>query len=239
MITNISRQLTTGALAIAGSVAAFGFAGAAPAQAQRVCGPEFLPSFIAGPCQLGDKLFTYIGASGFNVSANNFITITQTLVPEIHTVTFTPVTPVISTSPVHVLEYSVELVNDPATPEDELLTKAFDEISGGYTTTGMTDYGVSLEKTVWSGSLGGTLIGTSTAKSTDIGGTGSPGNILAVPPNIKKIYIRDTFSVSVAGGQLNSITNDFTQKSIDIPEPSAILGILAVAGAGAFARRKS
>ncbi len=28
-------------------------------------------------------------------------------------------------------------------------------------------------------------------------------------------------------------------KSIDIPEPSAILGILAVAGVGAFARRKS
>jgi len=51
MITNISRRLTTGALAIAGSVAAFGFAGAAPAQAQvRQCGPEFLPSFIAAPC---------------------------------------------------------------------------------------------------------------------------------------------------------------------------------------------
>jgi hypothetical protein len=34
------------------------------------------------------------------------------------------------------------------------------------------------------------------------------------------------------------ITNDFRQTT-DIPEPSAILGILAVAGAGAFARRKS
>jgi hypothetical protein len=32
MITNISRQLTSGALAIASSVAAFGFAGAAQAQ---------------------------------------------------------------------------------------------------------------------------------------------------------------------------------------------------------------
>ncbi|MFM6587980.1 MAG: PEP-CTERM sorting domain-containing protein [Microcystis panniformis] len=43
------------------------------------------------------------------------------------------------------------------------------------------------------------------------------------------------------GGLLNSITNDYLQttKSLDIPEPSAILGILAVAGVGAFARRKS
>lgn len=32
MITNISRQLTTGVLAIAGSVAAFGFGGIAQAQ---------------------------------------------------------------------------------------------------------------------------------------------------------------------------------------------------------------
>jgi hypothetical protein len=36
----ISRQLTTGALAIAGSVAAFGFAGAAPVQAQEECLPQ-------------------------------------------------------------------------------------------------------------------------------------------------------------------------------------------------------
>jgi len=85
------------------------------------------------------------------------------------------------------------------------------------------------------------LVGTSEAKSSDIGGTGSPGQTVPIAPNILKLYVRDTFSVSSVNGSLNSITNDFRQttKSIDIPEPSAILGILAAAGVGAFARRKS
>jgi len=115
----------------------------------------------------------------------------------------------------------------------------FEAFSAGYTTTGQTDSGVSLSKTVWSDAFGGSsLVGTSEAKSLDIGGIGSPGLTVPVDPNILKLYVRDTFSVSSVNGSLNSITNDFRQKSKDIPEPSAILGILAVAGVGAFARRK-
>jgi hypothetical protein len=93
-----------------------------------------------------------------------------------------------------------------------------------------------VDKTVWSDAFGGTsLIGSSTASSS----TSASGAMVPVPADVKKLFVRDTFSVSSPMGSLNSITNDFTQKSIDIPEPSAILGILAVAGAGAFARRKS
>jgi hypothetical protein len=243
MITNISKRVTTGALAIAGSVAAFGFANTAPVQAQvAVCGPQFFSTFMTTPCRKGDKLFTYISSSGSNMSAmGNFLTITESLMPEIHSFTFTPADPVNQPAGVQTLSYSVKIVDDPNTPENELLTKMFSSFSSGYTTTSMTDFGVSLDQTAWSGSLGGTLIGTSLAKSINIGGSGSPGNTVAVPANVTELFVTNTFSVSDPSGLLNSITNDYLQttKSLDIPEPSAILGILAVAGIGAFARRKS
>jgi hypothetical protein len=162
---------------------------------------------------------------------DNFLTITQSTMPQIHTFTFTPGNPLSSASGVQTLSYSIEIVDDPTTPENEALTQMFSTYSAGYTTTGMTDKGVSLQQS--------TLHGISTAKSIDIGGTGSPGNVITVAAGVKKLFVTNTFSVSIAGGQLDSITNAYTQKSIDIPEPSAILGILAVAGAGAFARRKS
>ena len=242
MITNISRQLTTGALAIAGSVAAFGFAGAAPVQAQEECLPQSFNNFKTNPCRKGDKLFTHISSTGIGINdPANSLTITETVLPlgDLHTFTFTPATPLLSSSGTYVIDYTIEIIDDPDTPNvNELLTKMFEAFSAGYTTTGQTDSGVSLNKTVWSDAFGGSsLVGTSEAKSLDIGGIGSPGLTVQVDPNILKLYVRDTFFVSSVNGSLNSITNDFRQKSI--PEPSAILGVLAVAGAGAFARRKS
>jgi hypothetical protein len=242
MITNISRQLTTGALAIAGSVAAFGFAGAAPVQAQAECLPQSFNNFKTNPCRKGDKLFTHINSSGIGLDdPGNFLTITETVLPlgDLHTFTFTPATPLVSSDGTYVIDYTIEIVDDPDTPAiNELLTKMFEAFSAGYTTTGQTDSGVSLNKTVWSDAFGGSsLVGTSEAGSLDIGGIGSPGLTVQVAPNILKLYVRDTFVISSVNGSVNSITNDFRQTNI--PEPSAILGILAVAGAGAFARRKS
>jgi len=245
MITNISRRLTTGALAIAGSVAAFGFANTAPVQAQAAeCFAQTFNNFKTNPCRKGDKLFTHINSSGSGInSPGNFLTITETMLPmgDLHTFTFTPANPLTSLSGVYIIDYTIEIVDDPITTNvNELLTKMFEAFSAGYTTTGQTDSGVSLNKTVWSDAFGGSsLVGTSEARSKDIGGIGSPGLTVPINPNILKLYVRDTFSVSSVNGSLNSITNDFRQKSIDIPEPSAILGILAVAGVGAFARRKS
>ncbi|NCR28615.1 MAG: PEP-CTERM sorting domain-containing protein [Microcystis aeruginosa LE13-04] len=243
MITNISRRLTTGALAIAGSVAAFGFAGAAPAQAQAQaeCLPQSFNNFKTNPCRKGDKLFTHINSSGIGMNdPNNSLTITETVLPlgDLHTFTFTPATPLLSSSDTYVIDYTIEIVDNPNTPGNELLTKMFSAFSGGYTTTGQTDFGVSLNKTVWSDAFGGSsLVGTSEARSLDINGIGSPGLTVLIASNILKLYVRDTFFVSSVDGSVNSITNDFRQTTI--PEPSAILGILAVAGAGAFARRKS
>ncbi|AKV69211.1 PEP-CTERM sorting domain-containing protein [Microcystis panniformis] len=237
------QSITTGALAIAGSVAAFGFANTAPVQAQVDCLPQSFNNFKTNPCRKGDKLFTHINSSGMGINdPNNFLTITETVLPlgDLHTFTFTPATPLLSSSGTYVIDYTIEIVDNPNTPDNELLTKMFEAFSAGYTTTGQTDSGVSLNKTVWSDAFGGSsLVGTSEARSLDIGGIGSPGLTVQIAPNIQKLYVRDTFSVSSINGSLNSITNDFRQKRIvKTPEPSAILGILAVAGVGAFARRK-
>ncbi|MCE2670048.1 MAG: PEP-CTERM sorting domain-containing protein [Microcystis sp.] len=244
MITNISRRLTTGALAIAGSVAAFGFAGAAPAQAQAECSlplGQLFSSFKSTPCRVGDKLFTFIDASPASGPINNGVLLIDQLVSSTvdrHTFNYRPTPALMQSSGTFIIDYTIEIVDDPATPgENELLTKMFKEFSIGYDATGAGNFGISTEKKVWSDSINGAgLIGSSMASTA----LGSSGNVVTVPSNLKKLFVRDTFSVSDTRGSLNSVTNDFTQttKSIDIPEPSAILGILAVAGVGAFARRK-
>ncbi len=244
MITNISRRLTTGALAIASSVAAFGFAGAAPAQAQALCPiplGQVFSTFRTTPCRVGDKLFTFINASPASGPINNGVLLIDQLISSMvdrHTFNYRPSPALMQSSGTFVIDYTIEIVNDPGTIENELLTKMFKDFSIGYDATGAGNQGISADKTVWSDSINGMdLVGSSMASTA----LGASGNIVTVPSNLKKLFVRDTFSVSDPMGSLNSVTNDFTQttKSIDIPEPSAILGILAVAGVGAFARRKS
>jgi hypothetical protein len=244
MITNISRRLTTGALAIASSVAAFGFAGAAPAQAQALCPlplGQVFSTFRTTPCRVGDKLFTFINASPASGPINDGVLLIDQLISSMvdrHTFNYRPSPALMQSSGTFVIDYTIEIVNDPGTIENELLTKMFKDFSIGYDATGAGNQGISADKTVWSDSINGMdLVGSSMASTA----LGASGNVVTVPSNLKKLFVRDTFSVSDSMGSLNSVTNDFTQttKSIDIPEPSAILGILAVAGVGAFARRKS
>ena len=249
MITNISRRLTTGALAIAGSVAAFGFAGAAPAQAQVTtdCPLNFMEgmgqfsSFRSNPCRVGDKLFKFLASSPTSGAIDNgVLSIDQILTASIdrHTFSYKLMPALVKDQGPFIIDYTIEIVDDPGTSENELLTKMFKDFSIGYDATGAGNSGIMVDKTVWSDAFGGSsLVGTSEARSLDIGGIGSPGLTVLIATNILKLYVRDTFFVSSVDGSVNSITNDFRQTTI--PEPSAILGILAVAGAGAFARRKS
>ena len=234
MITNISRRLTTGALAIAGSVAAFGFAGTAPAQAQAVCPlplGQLFSGFKSAPCLVGDKLFTFLASSPTSGAINSgVLLIDQILSPTIdrHTFNYRPSPALTQSAGTFVIDYTVEIL-DPA--------KMFKDFSIGYDATGAGNSGIFTEKKVWSDSINGSaLIGTSTATTA----SGASGAMVPVPSGITKLFVRDTYRVDSPTGSLNSVTNDFTQKSIvKTPEPSAILGILAVAGVGAFARRKS
>ena len=235
MITNISRRLTTGALAIAGSVAAFGFAGAAPVQAQAADCPlplgQLFSGFKSAPCLVGDKLFTFLASSPTSGPIDNgVLLIDQILSPTIdrHTFNYRPSPALTQSAGTFVIDYTVEIL-DPA--------KMFKDFSIGYDATGAGNSGIFTEKMVWSDSINGSaLIGTSTATTA----SGASGAMVPVPSGITKLFVRDTYRVNSPTGSINSVTNDFTQMpKVKVPEPSAILGILAVAGIGAFARRKS
>ncbi|MFM6405602.1 MAG: PEP-CTERM sorting domain-containing protein [Microcystis sp.] len=242
MITNISKRVTTGALAIAGSVAAFGFANTAPVQAQALCPlplGQVFSGFTSAPCRVGDKLFTFLASSPTSGAINNgVLLIDQILSPTIdrHTFNYRPTPALTQAGGTFIIDYTVEIVDDPGTGENELLTKMFNDFSIGYDATGAGNSGIFTEKMVWSDSINGSaLIGTSTATTA----LGASGAMVPVPSGITKLFVRDTYRVNSPTGSLNSVTNDFTQVRVNIPEPSVVLGILAVAGVGAFARRKS
>ena len=248
MIKEFSKRVTTVALATAGSVAAFGFATTSPAQASTlaVCpnsGNFTLADFavlgVTG-CYVGDKRFQYVDAdpSSGDITTGIVLISSPPTSANSHSFNYSPrPTALTQAGGTYTIEYLVEVFNDPATSVDDTLNQFFHQFSIGYDATGMADAGITVSKTVWLGSIGGTLVGTSTAKSTDLGGP-SAGNVVSVPGHVQQLFVRDVFATTSPMGAINSVTNDFTQKTKATPEPSAILGILAVAGVGAFARRK-
>ncbi|QGZ88803.1 PEP-CTERM sorting domain-containing protein [Microcystis aeruginosa] len=222
MITNISRQLTSGALAIASSVAAFGFAGAAQAQISGTLS-------ITGTAQIDpwgapDPMLKPLNVTAINGATGQFTDV---------------------------------MLGDVSTPASFALT--------GTGSGGMSDFdspsslanfiSIVVNTMPPTGPGPGTVIGNITATQamgTFAGIMGSDGtttytvtgNMAFDEPNGFPDLL-GTFSIgftrSVTGGQVSESYNLSLQKSsvpVDIPEPSAILGILAVAGAGAFARRK-
>ncbi|MBC1197535.1 PEP-CTERM sorting domain-containing protein [Microcystis aeruginosa BLCCF158] len=248
MIKEFSKRVTTVALATAGSVAAFGFATTSPVQAAPIaaCPSMFTLGDFAvlgnTGCYVGDKRFQYLDAdpSTGNITTGLVFISSPPTAANSHSFSYRPQpTALTQTGGQYTIDYLIEVYNDPGTSVDETLTQFFHQFSIGYDSTGMQDQGVTVTKTVWLDGIGGTqLVGTSQGKSSDLGGNGSPGNIVTVPGHVQKLFVRDVFGTTNAMGAINSVTNDFTQKT-KVPEPSAILGILAVAGIGAFARRKS
>ena len=223
MITNISRQLTTGALAIAGSVAAFGFAGAAQAQISGTLS-------ITGTADIDAWGTANPMLKPLNVTAINGAT----------------------------GQFAGVMLGDVSTPASFALTGTG---SGGMSSFGSPSslanfINIAVTQGPPDGPGSGIVIGNITSSMAmgtfagTLGGDGTTtytvtGNMTFDEPNGFPDLL-GTFSIgftrSVTGGQVSESYNLSLQKSsvtVDIPEPSAILGILAVAGVGAFARRKS
>ncbi|WP_286827150.1 PEP-CTERM sorting domain-containing protein [Microcystis sp. LSC13-02] len=214
---------TAGALGmIAGSLVVT----TAPAQAQVAVCPslgQLWSAFKTTPCRVGDKLFTFNSSSPAAVD-NGSTLISETVLAnfDVHSLTYRPQPTLTQASGTYILEYTVEIVDDPLTiGVDESLTKEFSRFSSGYTATGGFDLGILLDQTAWSSGFGTGLIGTSTASSA----TNSTGTIVQVPHGIGKLFVRDTVSVSDPNGILNSLSNDFIQREKSVPEPSALLGL--------------
>lgn len=255
MIKDFSKRATTVALAIAGSVAAFGFAGAAPAQAAPECidvnGTFFIPlkDFLALPdgCIDMDKLYkgysaTLINKDGMELTDASMgtplyqflqgnIAISTTVIPgpgtqDVHRLSYQRGASLLAEPlTTYQISYSVEIV-DP-------LLRMFEDVSLGVDVAGQIA-GTKTTKYVSALSYGGIDIGSLVSTN---GGTVTP---IMVPADITKLYVMDEVVITENNAQFNSITNTFTQvPRKPVPEPSAILGILAVAGVGAFARRKS
>jgi hypothetical protein len=224
MMTNISKQLTTGALAIAGGVAAFGF-GAIAQAAQLNANAGFIPAFGSNPSYVGANLanatsVTFSGPLNFNVvpptytppggssAANDFATggIAQITNP---LVTITPNT----------------LLRTATGPINNFLS--FTTIGGAavFNLTSLVFETTPGDDNVLTLRAGGTIVGT--------GFDPSPAGLLL---NFNQQGGTGAVNFSATLSSPPAFTPPPPQGT---PEPSAILGILAVAGAGAFARRKS
>lgn len=232
MITNISRQLTTGVLAIAGSVAAFGFGGIAQAQTA--------PNATFGGTTTDGVTFTGNLSTATSISFNA-LTGFVTSVPSTYTpfggtsaandfntgptgttfgvgagfgVTFAGGGSVLDFSGAGVGNSTEGITLNFASNTNPANRYTFTASSG--TITSQNDTGLNIA-----------FLGT----FADSGGTFSTSPA--------------TVSLSIASSGVGQGSNVFTFgtppafASTSVPEPSAILGILAVAGIGAFARRKS
>ena len=224
MIKDFSKRATTVALATAGSVAAFGFAGAAQA-AQLNANVGFVPmggsttyvssSNLQNATQLTLVGFPNAGVNMVNIVPTTYLGVTNDFysgslaVDAASYVTLTPTT--ISIPGALGTEYPLASGTFQVTFTTASGPATFDATS--YRKTSANANALDLY-----------LLGTTTGTGFDP----SPSQVLlnlnqvGGPPNATNYSA--TFSSPPAGR---------------VPEPSAILGILAVAGVGAFARRKS
>jgi len=216
MIANISRQLTTGALAIAATVAAFGFAGAA--QAVNVSTLTISGNATISPWGTTNPVLTPTSVTAASNGTGQFtgVTAPNVTIPGPFTLngtgsggsfTFTP-------PPAPAPGFTtITAVPGPVTANvtPTLATGSNSPIGGG--AASLTTYSVS-------------------------------GDAIFIEPFLPNFLggFNISFTLGGAPGSVDgtySLTLVKTDIPVSVPEPSAILGILAVAGAGAFARRKS
>jgi hypothetical protein len=227
MMTNISRQLTTGALAIAGSVAAF--TGAASASTLiTVSGGSFDNSLEVTEINQTGTL------SKFDSSLGDLVSATLTLSGDfLQSITGTNTSQQSQTARIST---STELLFSIAGFGGTLPLIEFAE------NTGFLSYGVGQTRAF--GPFSEQLTDSVTFTGTDLAFFDSLGEDF-------EVACESFSSLTVTGGGGNIDSTQETQASCHgsieyvysvhqgTPEPSTMLAILAVAGAGAFARRKS
>ncbi len=222
MITNISRQLTTGTLAIVSSVAAFGFA--APAQAQLAGTLSITGTADIDVWGTPNPMLKPLNVTAINGATGQFTGLGLGDVS-------TPLGFALSGDPgsmtMHMFDSDV-----PASIVDFITALVNQTPPGAGTVIGNVTGTMAM----------GTFAGNPTANTTTYTVTGT---MTFNEPNGYPDLL-GTFSIgftrSVVGTQISEGYTLSLQKSdapVSTPEPSAILGVLAVAGAGAFARRKS
>jgi hypothetical protein len=238
MMTYISRQLTSGTLAIAGSVATFGFG--AIAQAASIVQTASFPS-LTGTTSTnfsGQALTPSLTQFDSSLGTLNFVRITLdgrvTGSAQLESLDAAPANVnynLQATVGLSVTGISGNIVEAIPIASGTFAATAFDGTIdfGGTSGASFTNLSGNASQTVTLTSNLSPFIGTGTLAAFLSGsgqslGSGA-GNLV-------------TLFATQAGGTV-TIEYDFTPPVVGTPEPSAMLGILAVAGAGALARRKT
>ena len=187
--------------------------------------PVVFPETAGYTCDQGDKRFTFIPNSTLPQGTGTFLVDPAAGGLERHTFTYTR-----TGLPVGgVIQYTIEIIDDPTTPGNELLTNEFASVDLSAAVTSNT---VTSTK-----AFSSTGFGLNEQTLTSI--NGSEPAAIATAAGIKKLWVTDT--VVVAGGTWNSITNVFVQRVPFVaPEPGtlALLG-LGLIGLAASKRRKA
>lgn len=225
MTINISRQLATGTLAIAASVTALGFAGTAPAQAIIMGTLSITGNATIDPWGDTNPMLTPTSVTAINGATGQFagVMLGDVSTPASFGLTGTGSGGMSSFgSPASIANFISILVNQ-GPPDGPGVGTVIGNITG----------------TMAMGTFAGVLGGDGTTTYT-VTGTMTFDEPNGFPDLLGTFSIG--FTRSVTGGQVSESYNLSLQKSSAVaktPEPAAILGILAVAGVGAFARRKS
>jgi hypothetical protein len=222
MITNISRQLNTRALAVASLLAAFGFA--APAQAQLAGTLSITGTADIDPWGTPDPMLKPLNVTAINGATGQFAGV---MLNDVSTPLGFALSGAPGSMPMHMFDSDV-----PPSIANFISILVNQTPPGAGTVIGNVTSTMAM----------GTFAGISTANTTTYTVTGT---MTFDEPNGYPDLL-GTFSIgftrSVVGTQISEGYTLSLQKSgapVSTPEPSAILGVLAVAGAGAFARRKS
>ncbi|MDB9507278.1 PEP-CTERM sorting domain-containing protein [Microcystis aeruginosa CS-338/01] len=231
MITNISRQLTTGVLAIAGSVAALSFAGAA--QAASIVQTATLPNTTTN--------FTNTPLSGLTQFDSSLGTLNSVIVTLDATVAGTVALENIGPS-ASSITYNLQASVAVSSPSVGSLLTSVPVFSGTFNASpfdGTLDFGGTSGTTISNLTANASQTTTLTTGLTPFIGSGALSAFLSGIGQSNASGSGNIASVftTQAGGTV-TVQYNYTPAAT-VPEPSAILGILAVAGIGSFARRKS
>ena len=223
MIKDFSKRATTVALVTAGSVAAFGFAGAA--QAASLAGTLAISGTAEiSPWGTTDPMLKAVSVTAVNGGTGQFTGATMADPPATLDLTGTPSGSSFNfVAPQNVADFIKVVVS--AVPP-----------GAGYVIGDITS-ALSV----------GTFAGSATNNTTNYTVIGDlnfrePNGF---PSLLGTFSITYTRSVTTPVGGSEQVSQSYalslqkTDQPAGVPEPSAILGILAVAGVGAFARRKS
>lgn len=242
-MNSLSRQLTTGALAIAATSITLGFnvpTHAATVACQSTQSLRQLINYAGSACQdmdidgnlgAGDKKYTINTALTSNANAwlNGNVAIAvdngSNPIESVHKLSYQRVgtLPWAANSNKFVLAYTIAITD----PEN-----FFKAASIGVDVTTFQN-GIKTTTEIWTdGFNGSNLI---TGSPTNIINAGQAGPLTVLPIyTIQTLYVINTVTRTSSIGNFNNFTNNFVQA--EIPEPSAVFGILAVAGLGIASR---